>query len=69
MNWVFENLVKKSLHGLEDILLKLQSQISCDNFHRAKESFKIWEDDLPGDSIIETQERCPCEFTIEDPII
>jgi hypothetical protein len=61
MNWVLENLVQGALNGLEDILLKFQSQISCDNFYRTKEPSNIWEDDLPGDSIIETldfEEKC-----------
>lgn len=56
MNWVFENLVQRPLNGLEDILLKLHSQIGCDNLFRTKEQSKIWEDDLPDDSIIETQD-------------
>jgi hypothetical protein len=36
MNWVLENLVQRALNGLEDILLKFQSQISCDNFYKKK---------------------------------
>jgi hypothetical protein len=36
MNWVLENLVQGALNGLEDILLKFQSQISCDNFLEPK---------------------------------
>jgi hypothetical protein len=61
MNRVLENLVQRALNGLEYTMLKFQSQISCDNFYKNTESFTICEDDLPGDSIIETQdfkERC-----------
>jgi hypothetical protein len=70
MNWVFENLVQGALGGYEDILLKFRSQIIRDNFHRTKEPSNIWEDDLPGDSIIETldfKERCPSDFTQKIP--
>jgi len=56
MNWVPKNLVQRALNGFEDILLKFQSQMSCDNFHRIKEPSNIWEDDLFHNSIIETQD-------------
>jgi hypothetical protein len=56
MDCVLEILVQKSLNGLEDILLKFQSQISCDNFHRIKEPSKIWENDLFGNFITEIQD-------------
>jgi hypothetical protein len=36
MNWVFENLVQRALNGLEGLLLKFQSQISCDKLYGTK---------------------------------
>ena len=65
MNWDFEKIVQRELNGLKDILLKFQSQISCDKFYKNIESSKIWEDDIPSDSILETQyfkEIYPCDF-------
>jgi hypothetical protein len=65
MNLILENLVQRALNGLEDILLKFQSQINCDGFYKNKELSKIWEDDLPGDSILETPDfkgKCPGDF-------
>jgi hypothetical protein len=60
-----ENLVQRKLNGLEGLLLKFQSQISCDNLYVTRKPPKIWEDDLPGNSILKTQylkEICPCDF-------
>jgi hypothetical protein len=66
MNWVLENLVQRTLNGLEGLLLKFQSQISCDNLYGTRKPPNIWEDDLPGNSILKTQdlkEICPGDFT------
>jgi hypothetical protein len=66
MNLVLENLVQGALNGVEDILLKFQSQIRCDNFHRIKEPSNVWEDDLLSDFIIENlyfEERFRSHFT------
>jgi hypothetical protein len=60
-----ENLVQRTLNGLEGLLLKFQSQISCDNLYGTRKPPKIWEDDLPDNSILKTQylkEICPCDF-------
>ena len=66
MNWVLENLAQRASNGLEDLLLKFQSQISCDNIYGTTKPPNIWEDDLPDNSILKTQdlkEICPGNFT------
>ena len=66
MNWVLENLVQRTLKGLEVLLLKFQSQISCDKLYATKKPPNIWEDDLPDNAILKTQdlkEICPGDFT------
>jgi len=66
MNWGLENLAQRMLNGLEGLLLKFQSQINCDNLYGTKKPPNIWEDDLPGNSILKTQdlkEIFPSDFT------
>jgi hypothetical protein len=70
MNWVLENLVQGASNGLEYMLLKFQEQFSYANFYKTKEPSKIWEDEIPGDSIIKTlyfEERCPGNSTKKIP--
>jgi hypothetical protein len=70
MNWVLENLVQGASNGLEDMLLKFQAQVSYANFYKTKEPSKIWEDELPSDSIIKTpyfEEICPGDSTKKIP--
>jgi hypothetical protein len=66
MNWVLENLVERTLNGLEGLLLKFQPQISCDNLYGTIKPPNIWEDDHPSNSILKTQdlkEICLGDFT------